>query len=84
MTKKDIAAVLSNEYSLSKKDAETVVLLVLDTAISGAMEDGRTQCGKHIFTKKTRACRTGRNPKTGESIAIPERTMVVYKQGIRQ
>lgn len=83
MTKKEASLVLMNEFGMTRKDAEAAVTRVLDTVVDGAMSDGRAQCGRHIFTKKVRASRTGRNPKTGETIQIPERTIVMYKQGIR-
>jgi DNA-binding protein HU-beta len=33
------------------------------------------------FTKKTRPARTGRNPRTGTTIQIPERTTVAFSAG---
>ena len=83
MTKKEVASEIMNEFGLTRKDAEAVVTRVLDTVVDGAMAEGRAQCGRHIFTRKVRASRTGRNPKTGEAIQIPERTLGLYKQGIR-
>ena len=56
----------------TKADAERAVEAMIDGIIEG-LKGGQevSIAGLGIFEAKTRAARTGRNPRTGESIEIP-------------
>lgn len=56
----------------TKADAERAVEAMIDGIIDG-LKGGQevSIAGLGIFEAKTRAARTGRNPRTGESIEIP-------------
>ncbi len=80
MTKADIVNQIAEATGLTKTDTATVVEGLL-SSVASAM-----QKGEHIeirgfgtFKVVTRASRTGRNPKTGDVVKIPERPVPVFK-----
>lgn len=79
MTKTDLVNVVSAETEISKKTVETVVNGILE-AIGGALkENDKVQLiGFGTFEVKSVAARTGHNPKTGETIQIPEGKKVSF------
>ena len=65
---------------MTKKDAEKAVSVALDAIAAELAAGNRVQlAGFGIFETKTRATRTGRNPKTKETIEIPASTSVTFK-----
>ena len=80
MNKTELIAAVAEKAGLTKKDAERVINATLDT-IAGAMAEGkRVQLsGFGIFEVKTREARTGRNPRTKETIQIPASKAPVFK-----
>ena len=55
----------------SKREAEDAVKAVLENIAKGVKKDGSVQLlGFGTFEVRKRSARTGRNPKTGESIKI--------------
>ena len=80
MTKADIVDQIAEAIGLTKTDTAAVVEGFLPSVVSAL------QKGEHIeirgfgtFKVVTRASRTGRNPKTGEVVRIPERPVPVFK-----
>ena len=69
MNKAELINAVAEKAGLSKKDTETVVNATIDV-IAGALADGdKVQLvGFGAFEVKSRAERTGRNPKTNEEI----------------
>ncbi|WP_262273413.1 integration host factor subunit beta [Microvirga yunnanensis] len=67
---------------LYPRDIEKVVSAILGT-ISDALARGvRVELrGFGIFSVKKRGARTGRNPKTGEVVAVSEKAVPVFKTG---
>ena len=82
MKKSDLSARVAAEVSLSKADAETAVSAVLGS-IGDALARGETVsiAGSGTFSVKRRAERHGRNPRTGESIAIAASKVPSFKAG---
>ncbi len=82
MNKAELIAAVAEKAGLSKKDSEAAVTAALD-AITAALEDGdKVQLvGFGSFEVKSRAARTGRNPKTKETIEIPASKVPVFKAG---
>ena len=82
MNKTELINAVADKTQLSKKDAETAVSATLD-AITAALKEGdKVQLvGFGSFEVKKRAARTGRNPKTKESIKIPASKVPVFKAG---
>jgi len=79
MTKSDLVKQMAAEFDLTQKAAAAQIAFVLDTVTTAAKEDGRVQFDQHIFVKKDRAARKGRNPQTGAVIEIPAKSVVTYK-----
>ena len=82
MTKTDLIEGLSNKLGLVKIEAERVVDGVLD-AITEALKQGDrvNLSGFGTFAVSAREARTGRNPKTGESIEISANRSAKFKPG---
>ena len=80
MTKTELIAITAEKAGMTKKDAEKAVSVALDAIAAELAAGNRVQlAGFGIFEAKTRAARTGRNPKTQETIEIPASTSVTFK-----
>jgi integration host factor subunit beta len=83
MTKSELIAKLAGRFpQLVAKDADFAVKMVLD-AMSEALEQGdRIEIrGFGSFSLNYRPPRTGRNPKTGEKVQVPEKYVPHFKAG---
>ncbi len=80
MKKSDIVSHAATQASLSKVTAEAAVKAVFD-AIGDALarEETVNVAGFGTFTTKRRAARQGRNPRTGEVIAIAASKIPSFK-----
>lgn len=79
MTKTDLVNVVAAETEVSKKTVETVVNGVLEAITNALKEDDKVQLiGFGTFEVKSVAAREGHNPKTGETIQIPESKKVSF------
>jgi DNA-binding protein HU-beta len=64
---------------LKKKDAAAAVDATINSIIKSIKEGTKVQLsGFGTFETKTRGARTGRNPKTGETVMIPESRYPVF------
>ena len=72
MNKADIINKVHESLGGTRADAERAVETVV-SSIVGSLKDGNevSIAGLGIFSAKMRNARTGRNPRTGESIEIP-------------
>ncbi len=83
MTRSELTAALAQRFpQLVQKDAELAVGELL-AAISGALVSGnRVEIrGFGSFGLNYRPPRTGRNPKTGEKVAVPGKYVPHFKAG---
>ena len=82
MNKAELINAAAEKAGLSKKDTETAINAAID-AISAALAQGdKVQLvGFGSFEVRARAARTGRNPKTKETIKIPASKVPVFKPG---
>jgi integration host factor subunit beta len=83
MTRSDLVEELAARFAtLTHRDAESAVKTILD-AMSDALARGhRIEIrGFGSFTVTRRPPRTGRNPRTGESVQIPEKRVPHFKPG---
>ncbi len=80
MTKADIVNRIADATGLPKTDTAIVVEGFL-SSVADAMEHGEhiEIRGFGTFKVVARASRTGRNPKTGDVVKIPERPVPVFK-----
>jgi len=82
MNKSELIDTIADSADLSKADAGRA----LDAAISAVTKalkkgDQVTLVGFGTFSVRKRAARTGRNPRTGESIKIKASKLPVFKAG---
>ena len=82
LTKAEIAAHLSQEVGLSKRDAKEFVESFFEE-IKSTLADGEPVkiSGFGGFELKDKSERPGRNPKTGEDIPIAARRVVTFRAG---
>jgi len=82
MNKNDLVQAVADEANLSKADAGRAVDAVV-TAVGNALKQGGSVSlvGFGTFLVRERAARTGRNPRTGEEIAIAASKNPVFKAG---
>ena len=72
MNKAELIAAVAEKTGMSKKDTEAVIVAALNTITEALADEEKVQLvGFGSFEVKKRAERTGLNPKTMETIAIP-------------
>ena len=85
LTKKDLINAVYENSALSKQAIEQAVDTFLETLISEVEQGNQVRVFElGTFSLQTRSARTGRNPATGESVAIPEKRVpkLVFNQAI--
>ena len=83
MTKSELMAELTSANPhLTARDVELIVATVFNE-ITGALARGeRVELrGFGAFTVKRRNARTGRNPRTGETVPVEEKAVPFFKAG---
>jgi DNA-binding protein HU-beta len=82
VNKSDLIDSVAERTGLAKSDAARAVDAVLGS-LTEALKRGDVVAlaGFGTFQAKVRAARTGRNPRTGESIAIPASRVPSFKAG---
>lgn len=82
MNKTELINIIASEAGLSKADA-TKALNAATAAIAGALKAGDKVAllGFGTFAPAERPARTGKNPRTGEVLEIPAKTVVKFKAG---
>ena len=83
MTRSDLVEALSSQFpQLTQKDAESAVKAILDAMSQALVRGHRIEIrGFGSFTINRRPPRMGRNPRSGESVAIPEKRVPHFKPG---
>lgn len=82
MNKTELINAVAEKTGLSKKDTEAAVTGMIDVITETLAEGERIQLvGFGSFEVRKRAARTGRNPKTKETIQIPDTVAPVFKAG---
>lgn len=83
MTKSDLITKLAACYpQLVAKDAELAVKMILDAMAGNLAKGNRIEIrGFGSFGLNYRPPRTGRNPKSGEKVHVPEKYVPHFKAG---
>ena len=83
MTRSDLIAKLAERYTqLLGKDAELAVKVILDSMSATLSRGGRIEIrGFGSFSLHFRPPRQGRNPKTGETVALAGKYVPHFKPG---
>jgi integration host factor subunit beta len=67
---------------LYQRDIEQVVNAILDTISDALAQGGRVELrGFGSFTVKKRKAHSGRNPRTGEAVAVSEKVVPAFRTG---
>ena len=82
MNKAELVALVAEKVDLTKKATEEVINILFDT-ISETLETGEKVVisGFGTFEIRSRVARTGRDPRTGEDIDIPQQKTPAFKTG---
>ena len=82
MNKTELVAEVSEKAGLTKRDAEAAVKAIVDSVTEALAKGDKVQLvGFGSFEVRARAARTGRNPKTKETIKIPASKVPAFKPG---
>lgn len=82
MTKADLVEEVVRVSGLSKKHAETIVNTVFGSIVEALEADEKIELrGFGSFRVRRRRSRQGRNPKTGDQVAVPEKRIPYFKPG---
>jgi len=82
MNKTELVAAIADKAGIAKKDAEKALAAFVDTVAAELKAGGKIQLvGFGTFEVRARAARTGKNPRTGEQIAIAASKNPVFKAG---
>jgi integration host factor subunit beta len=82
MNKLELIAALKNEADISKAEASKVVQIFFDDMAEAMAQGDRVEIrGLCSFYVKEYKSYTGRNPKTGEKVAIKPKRLPFFKSG---
>jgi len=82
LNKAELVNKVAEKAGLSKKDAEKAVVAVFDTIQTSLQAGDKVQLvGFGTFETRERGARTGRNPRSGETIQIPASKVPAFKAG---
>ena len=80
MNKADIIEKVHEVVGGTRAEAERAVETVIDCIVDSLKKEREVSiAGLGIFSTKTRNARTGRNPRTGETIDIPKMTVPKFR-----
>lgn len=83
MTRSDLVDALEAQFEhLPHRDADMVVKTILEAMAKALAQGHRIEIrGFGSFSTNYRPARVGRNPRTGESVQIPEKRVIHFKPG---
>ncbi|MET3710951.1 integration host factor subunit beta [Sphingomonas trueperi] len=83
MIRSELVQLLVQENpGLSVREVEKIVSIFFDEIVGRLSEDGRVELrGFGAFSTRARDARTGRNPRTGESVEVDAKRVPYFKPG---
>ncbi|MBI4252524.1 MAG: integration host factor subunit beta [Candidatus Tectomicrobia bacterium] len=82
MTKAELVERIAVKNNLTKKDTERVVNIVFGSVIQSLAGSDKVELrGFGSFRVRSRESRDGRNPRTGDKVAIPPKKVPFFKAG---
>lgn len=83
MTKAELIAAVASRHGMNKsKEVASIVEDVLETIVAEVAAGNKVQLiGFGTFELRTRKAREGTNPRTGETIQLPESKLPYFKAG---
>ncbi len=83
MTKKDIVLKITDATGIKQVDVKRIVQKTFDIIIDSLIRAEKVELRNFgVFKIKERRARFGRNPRTGESVPVPPRKVVIFKPGL--
>lgn len=83
MTKKDIALKVADATGIKQTIVKKVLQGIFECVIESLIRDEKVELRNFgVFKIKTRRERIGRNPRTGQTVPVPPRKVVVFKPGL--
>ncbi len=83
MTKKDIVLKITDLTGIKQVDVKNIVQKTFDMIIDSLVRSEKVELRNFgVFKIKERRARFGRNPRTGASVPVPPRKVVVFKPGL--
>jgi len=83
MTKKDIVLKITDMTSIKQVDVKRIVQKTFDVIVEALNRNEKVELRNFgVFKVKERRARFGRNPRTGESVPVQPRRVVVFKPGL--
>jgi nucleoid DNA-binding protein len=83
MTKKDIVLRITDQTGIKQVDVKRIVQKTFDVIVDALDKNEKVELRNFgVFKVKERRARFGRNPRTGASVPVPPRRVVVFKPGL--
>ena len=83
MTKKDIVLKITDITGIKQVDVKKIVQRTFDVITDALNRSEKVELRNFgVFKVKERRARFGRNPRTGASVPVPPRRVVVFKAGL--
>ncbi len=83
MTKKDIVLKITDLTGIKQVDVKKIVQKTFDVIVESLTRFEKVELRNFgVFKIKERKARFGRNPRTGASVPVPPRKVVVFKPGL--
>jgi len=80
MTKADLVEEVSRITEVKRKESEVIVETIFDSIMGALRNKDKVEIrGFGSFRTRQRRGRTGRNPKTGEKVEVPPKTIPFFK-----
>jgi integration host factor subunit beta len=77
-----VQALLKDNPGLSQRDVEAIVATFFDEIVARLADNGRVELrGFGAFSTRARDARTGRNPRTGETVDVDAKRVPFFKPG---
>ena len=82
MTKAELIEEVSRVIEMTRKDSEVIVEAIFDSVVRALRTGDKIEIrGFGSFSVSRRPPRVGRNPRSGESVDIPEKRVPHFKPG---
>jgi integration host factor subunit beta len=83
MIRSELVQLLQRDHAdLSARDIEKIVDVFFDEIVSRLITNGRVELrGFGAFSTRARDARTGRNPRTGETVDVDAKRVPYFKPG---
>ncbi len=82
MTKADLVEEIAETADISKKHAKVIVDTFIECIVEALLRGEKIELrGFGSFRIRNRKARSGRNPKTGDPVEVPEKLIPYFKPG---